>query len=394
MSIDKGKRKWQIVLVQKKLSDREESKMNRPNIVAKSLLLFCFSLILMAHSMGADAQTPQQIAKKAFESVVILVMEDANGQPMSLGSGFFVRTGIGGDAIAASNLHVINGASQGNAKLCGRKEKFGIKGTVGIDPDRDLVLLKLSPAPIGHGLRLVSPLEEAFLPVGDSDKVEVGEPVYAIGNPLGLEGTFSQGIVSGIRQVGKDKILQITAPISPGSSGGPVLNSRGEVIGVSVAFFQGGQNLNFAIPSNYLKALIAKKGVVKPLTGAKSSANQRSIFEDMGGRSTDGVVGANLTYDSLVQMGNYSFSLINKLRESVRNVYCLVAFYDVEGNPLDMEVVPYTGVIPAGLAKRVTGTVDQSVERLNAGPMLLPPPPPRSPRGKIEFRVLDFQIVD
>ena len=69
------------------------------------------------------------------------------------------------------------------------------------------------------------------------------------GNPQGLEGTFSQGIVSSIRVLGADKILQITAPISPGSSGGPVLNEKGQVIGVSVATFRGGQNLNFAIPS-------------------------------------------------------------------------------------------------------------------------------------------------
>ena len=135
------------------------------------------------------------------------------------------------------------------------------------------------------------------LSLGNSDTVQVGETVYAVGNPQGLEGTFSQGIVSSIRQVGSDKVLQITAPISPGSSGGPVLNSKGEVIGVSVATFRGGQNLNFAIPSNYLKVLIAKAGPPKPLSGTKSSAKQRSILADLGGRSTEGVVGANLTYD-------------------------------------------------------------------------------------------------
>jgi S1-C subfamily serine protease len=81
--------------------------------------------------------------------------------------------------------------------------------------------------------------------------------------------TLSLGSVSSIRNVGTDKLLQITAPISPGSSGGPVLNSRGTVIGISVATFKGGQNLNFAIPSSYLKVLLGKTGSVKPLTQAK-----------------------------------------------------------------------------------------------------------------------------
>jgi hypothetical protein len=107
--------------------------------------------------------------------------------------------------------------------------------------------------------------------------VQVGDPVYAVGNPQGLEGTFSQGIISSIRDAGLDKLLQITAPISLGSSGGPVLNSKGEVIGVSVATFKAGQNLNFAIPSNYLKALLPNSGLAKPLTSAKSARNQQSI---------------------------------------------------------------------------------------------------------------------
>ena len=124
---------------------------------------------------------------------------------------------------------------------------------------RDLVLLKISAS------------QTASLSLGDSDKVEVGDSVFAIGNPQGLEGTFSQGIVSSIREIGSDKLLQITAPISPGSSGGPVLNSEGEVIGVSVATFRDGQNLNFAIPSNYLNALILKADTLTPLASKRHS---------------------------------------------------------------------------------------------------------------------------
>ena len=222
--------------------------------------------------------------------------------------------------------------------------------------------------------------------LGSSDAVQVGEAVYAVGNPQGLEGTFSQGILSSIREVGTDKLLQITAPISPGSSGGPVLNSKGEVIGVSVATFKGGQNLNFAIPSGYLKALLAKTGKAKPLAQVKPPQAQRSILSDLGGRSTVGVIGGQLTWqypdNPYPDMGEYDFSIRNQLNESVQNVYCLVVFWDGRGNPIDVDEVRYRGIIPAGLAKRVSSKVETSVRDITRK------------GGRVEFRILDFQMSD
>ncbi len=226
--------------------------MHRRKFFSESLGLICCVIFLMGLPNTGNAQSAQEIAKKAFRSTVLLVMEDVNGQPLSLGSGFFVR-----DGEIASNLHVVEGAARGYAKLVGEKAKYDIEGTTAVDPERDLVVLKISAG------------RSQALPLGNSDTVQVGESVYAVGNPQGLEGTFSQGIVSSIREVSIDKLLQITAPISPGSSGGPVLNGKGEVIGVSVATFSGGQNLNFAIPSNYLKTLLAKAGPAKPLPGPR-----------------------------------------------------------------------------------------------------------------------------
>jgi len=332
----------------------------------------CWVLLTLCGMSSAHAQTAQEIAKKAFGSTVLLVMEDTNGQPLSLGSGFFVRNGE-----IASNLHVVEGAARGYAKLVGQKTKYDIEGITAVDPARDLVVLKISVA------------GSPTLPLGSSDAVQVGESVYAVGNPQGLEGTFSQGIVSSIRTVGSDKLLQITAPISPGSSGGPVLNGTGEVIGVSVATFRGGQNLNFAIPSSYLKALLGERGPVKPLAQAKLSKAQRSILADLGGRSSEGVVGGQLTWEYVHgQSGQYALSLRNQLRENVKNVHCLVIFYDAQGNPIDVDVVRYKGLIPGGLAKRVTSSVDGSVQRLTTalGSM--------NPRTKVEFRVLNFDVVN
>ena len=311
-----------------------------PNIltpeIRKVFSLLVFSTIFMsALPSTVLAQTAQEIARKAFSSTVLLVMEDTDGQPLSLGSGFFVS-----DGEVASNLHVVEGAARGYAKIIGQKTKYDIEGITAVDPNRDLVVLKIS------GVRA------SAVSLGNSESVQVGETVYAVGNPQGLEGTFSQGIVSSIREVGADKLLQITAPISPGSSGGPVLNGKGEVIGVSVATFRGGQNLNFAIPANYLKVLLGKAGSVKPFAQAKPTKAKRSILSDLGGRSSESVVGSHFTWTDNRFMGEYSFSVRNKLRESVKNVVCLVIFYDRDGLPIDTEMTLIRGPIGGNLAKR------------------------------------------
>ncbi len=108
---------------------------------------------------------------------------------------------------------------------------------------------------------------------GDSKNLAIGEEVFAVGNPQGLEGTFSQGIVGSIRDLAGGSLVQITAPISPGSSGGPVLNGKAELVGVTFATYKGGQNLNFAIPSQYLKDLLAKKESPKPWERHNGRAN-------------------------------------------------------------------------------------------------------------------------
>jgi hypothetical protein len=329
--------------------------------------------LLLFVTSDAKAQSAQEVAKRSFGSTVLLVMEDANGQPLSLGSGFFAR-----DNEIVSNLHVVEGASRGYAKVIGQKTKYDIEGIIAVDAERDSVVLKISGARI------------PALLFGNSDTVQVGETVYAVGNPKGLEGTFSQGIVSSIREVGTDKLLQITAAISPGSSGGPVLNGKGEVIGVSVATFKGGQNLNFAIPSNYLKTLLEKTGPTRPLAQSIPTRAQRSILTDLGGGNSEGVIGGQLTWDYAfsVTPGGYTMSLRNKLRENVKNVYCLVIFYDTQGDPIDIDAVQYQGVIPAGLAKRVTSRVDGSIQKLTTAVGAT------SPQTKVEFRILDFEIAN
>jgi hypothetical protein len=309
-------------------------------------------------------------------------MQDERGQPVSLGSGFFVK-----EHVVVTNYHVIEKAPRGYAKLVGEKTKYLISGIVGLDTKHDLVLLWLqgTSAPV--------------LNLADSSKAAVGDTIFAVGNPQGLEGTFSQGIVSGLRQLSSDSLLQITAPISPGSSGGPVIDVEGKVVGVSVATFKEGQNLNFAIPSNYLKDMLQRASAEpEPLTSGRVKA-PKSVFAALGGsKGTDGVAVRSFSYDGNLPGGGgpFSLSLVNLLKEPIKNVYCLLVFYDTEGSPIDVSVVRYSGVIPAGLAKRIVGQVEESVERLNCPQPAFPyeEPPPRRPKAKIDFRVLNFEMAE
>jgi len=298
---------------------------------------------------NARAKSARDIAEKTFPSVVMLVMQDSHGQPISLGSGFFVN-----EDIVATNLHVIEGAASGYVKIVGKKPKYDVAGFVVIDRQRDLVLLK------------VQNVKAQTLVLADSNNIAVGDEVYAIGNPQGLEGTFSKGIVSGIRKVGEDKIMQITAPISPGSSGGPVLNTQGEVIGVSVATFKGGQNLNFAIPASYLSILLPNmKSATELPVSEKSKKRRKSILDKLGTRNTEGVIGAEFTWRFNSELnGEFTFTLRNNLRHSVQDVYCLVIIYDKDHKPLDISVSRCRETIPPGLGRRTKGSFDDTVKRL------------------------------
>lgn len=182
-----------------------------------------------------------ELAQKALAATVSLEVQDGNGRTRGRGSGFFVAHNV-----IATNLHVVQGARQALARLVNTESTFRIDGISATDETNDLALLKVS-------VDCRNPLD-----LGDSDTVQIGETVYVAGNLKGFEGTFSDGIISARRDIEGKTRLQMTAPISPGSSGGPVLIREGEVIGVSTSVYhpQDAQNLNFAIPSNALTALL------------------------------------------------------------------------------------------------------------------------------------------
>jgi tetratricopeptide (TPR) repeat protein len=185
------------------------------------------------------------IINETKPSVVLIRTFSRDGKQIGTGSGFFITDT--GDII--SNRHVFQGAHKAEAETTAGK--FPISKVQDQDPDNDLVRLSL-----GRTGRKFQPLTMSrSLP-------EVGEKIMVIGNPLGLESTVSDGIVSAKRKFPPfGTVIQITCPISPGSSGSPVMNMRGEVIGVATFQMVQGQNLNFAIPVSHVKALEAGEGV-------------------------------------------------------------------------------------------------------------------------------------
>ena len=232
-----------------------QPRLTRACLSAVAFLLACIAIRVFA-------QNSEQIAEEALAATVSLEMKDIKGTVLGFGSGFFVQ-----EDLIATNFHVIEGATKGTAKLVNKLTHYSIEGVLATDKDNDLALLKVS----GHGTKP--------LPLGDSDDIKIGATVYVAGNPRGLEGTFSIGIISSRRDRDTKERLQMTAPISPGSSGGPVLNQKGEVVGISYMTIKGGQNLNFAIPSNYLKKLLTQSGTAQsfPQMGEMSVAKAKEI---------------------------------------------------------------------------------------------------------------------
>jgi curli biogenesis system outer membrane secretion channel CsgG/V8-like Glu-specific endopeptidase len=167
--------------------------------------------------------------------VMITTVSNSGG---GLGSGFLIST----DGTIVTNYHVIKGAEGLGVKFAQEKELITNISIVKTDAVRDIALIKIN-----------TPVNATPLPLGDSEQIAVGERVVAIGNPKGLQNTVSDGLVSAVRDEGGVKQIQISVPISPGSSGGALINMRGQVIGITSSGIDQAQNLNFAIPINYVK---------------------------------------------------------------------------------------------------------------------------------------------
>lgn len=212
--------------------------------------LFSIALVLLLTSAIRAQESLPSLVKRVKPAVVAIATYDANGEAVMTGSGFFLRPGQ-----VVTNLHVVRGAVRAEIKtLDGKGKVFPVNGTLAIDEEGDLALLSVD-----------MPLERARTTELASELPDEGEPIFVIGNPLKLEGSVSDGIVSAVREVPNSyRIIQITAPISHGNSGSPVFNLRGQVLGVVTVKVTNGQNINLAIAAARVAELKARK--LQPLS--------------------------------------------------------------------------------------------------------------------------------
>jgi tetratricopeptide (TPR) repeat protein len=206
-------------------------------------------LLLTSVAVQAQESLPA-LVKRVKPTVVAIATYDANGEALMTGSGFFLRPGQ-----VVTNLHVVRGAVRAEIKtLDGKGKVFQVNGTLDVDEEGDLALLNVD-----------MPLERARTSELASELPDEGEQIFVIGNPLKLEGSVSDGIVSAVREVPTSyRIIQITAPISHGNSGSPVFNFRGQVLGVVTVKVTNGQNINLAIAAARVGEL--KAGKLQPLS--------------------------------------------------------------------------------------------------------------------------------
>jgi Flp pilus assembly protein TadD len=252
--------------------------------IVPQLTLVLFLLTVRGAAQAQDSLP--DLVRQVKPSVVSVLTYDTKGGPLISGSGFFVRPGE-----VVTNRHVIEGAHRVEIHtLEGKGRTYPVTGTLAVDDEADLALLSVDLPP------------ERSRPLRFSERSpEEGEKVFVIGNPLRLEGSVSDGIVSAVREVPNvGKIIQITAPVSHGNSGSPLLNMRGEVIGIVTVKVTNGQNINLALAATRIAAL---------------TRGQLVSFDDLVARNKAGTqpeVLAELWYrggiDSL-WLGNYDSAL-------------------------------------------------------------------------------------
>ena len=198
------------------------------------------------------AKSAEELFTTLSRSTARITVHDISGRAVGLGSG--VVTGFG---TVITNCHVATAGGSLTVKV--GAEQFSASVEVA---DEEYDLCKLS----------VSGLTAPAVTIGSAESLKTGQKVYAIGSPQGLELTISDGIVSGMRDLPQGRVIQTTAPISPGSSGGPLFDAYGRLVGIMTFQHRSGQNLNFAVPADWI-ANIRSRSATNPLT----EAMQRSM---------------------------------------------------------------------------------------------------------------------
>ncbi|MBP3654844.1 MAG: trypsin-like peptidase domain-containing protein [Oscillospiraceae bacterium] len=234
------------IYTQAAAAERPKKKSKRPFIIIAAVLA-----VVILGAMAFALRDPMAPINTAAKSVLYLECYDHTGYAFRSGSGFILND----RKIVITNYHVVDGTYQMVALDPYSGRSVEINNVLAYDEEADLAVL-LCEEEIG-----LPPLELA-----NSDYVRQGDKIYTVGYPLGLSHTLSDGLVSSLYLDNGIEIIQISAPISHGSSGGVLLNEKGKVIGVTSGGWDGGQNLNYAVSSNQLKQLLRDTYDVTPMS--------------------------------------------------------------------------------------------------------------------------------
>ncbi|HLA09985.1 MAG TPA: tetratricopeptide repeat-containing serine protease family protein [Pyrinomonadaceae bacterium] len=227
--------------------------------------LLVFLLLTSSANISFAQETLPELVRRVKPSVVAIATYDSKGEPLMTGSGFFLRPGQ-----IVTNYHVVRGAVRGEIKtLEGKGRIYPVTGLLAVDEEGDLAILSVTMPP------------ERARPIELGTKLpEEGETIVVIGNPLRLEGSVANGIVSAVREVPNvGRIIQITAPISHGNSGSPVFNLKGQVVGVVTVKVTNGQNINLAISSARVGEL--NPGNLRPLSTSRGRDRTVDLAETL-----------------------------------------------------------------------------------------------------------------
>jgi S1-C subfamily serine protease len=235
-------------------------------LIAVGLLLLLVTSVTPALAQPGGQESLPNLVRRVKPSVVAIATYDSQGEALMTGSGFFLRPGQ-----VVTNLHVLRGAQRTEIKtLDGKGRVFPVAGLLAVDEEGDLALLSVDMPSDTSGRTRACELARV-LP-------DEGEQIVVIGNPLKLEGSVSDGIVSAVREVPNvGKIIQITAPISHGNSGSPVFNMKGQVIGVVTVKVTNGQNINLAIGAARVELLTA--GRLRPIASLPTKERGGDVAE-------------------------------------------------------------------------------------------------------------------
>ena len=296
---------------------------------------------------------PSDVIAKFTSSIVSIVAFDKEDNPLAVGKGFFINS----EGDIATNHHVLAGSSKAIIRTADG-DKGRIIEIINDDPGSDLLIARTS-------LKNTTPV-----PLGDSDTLTQGDNIIALGNPAGL------GIISALREVKNFKFLQISSPITPGSSGGPVFNSGGKVIGIATAFFHVGKNHNFAIPVNYLKSL--QPGSTEPGYLPVTAVHDGNVRDD---NEVVSVHDVNYYYAYFGYLSDVGLTIQNKSDYPIENIELFFIYRDHNNEIVGHSLKYIDEVIPPHLALHVIH--NHYVSHFNK----------QGKEGNVEIRLLDYHIA-